>query len=84
MSDERIIEIPYKWIKTLNKHFYFEMFREMYFGTTQTMEETYYTLEEIRADMHLPPMYISYESFKRSYYDWIKCALSKESLPELP
>lgn len=72
MSNETIVEIPYKWLRTLNRDFYFEMFREMVSETGQTYKEVYYQLEQIRSDMHLPEMYSSFESFKRNYYKWIK------------
>lgn len=72
MSNEKIIEIPYKWLKTLNRSFYFEMFRDMVAETGQTYKEVFYQMEQIRTDMHLPEMYTSFESFKRNYYKWLK------------
>ena len=83
MEENTIIEIPLKWLKTLDKDFYFEMFREMYYGTTQSRKETYYTLERIRTDLHLPEMYTTWESFEQSYYQWVRNKQTKDSLVKI-
>jgi len=83
MNDNKIIEIPYKWLKTLDKDFYFEMFREMYYGTTQSRKETYYTLERIRTDLHLPEMYSTWESFEQNYYRWVRGKQTNQKLVKI-
>jgi hypothetical protein len=83
MSGETIISIPLKWLRTVEKDFYFEMYREMYFENECTMRETWYLLENVRSDMHLPEMYSSFQSFKRNYYKWVNNKVeSNNMLPE--
>ena len=70
MSEE-IIEIPKKWYLTLFKDHYFETFKEMY-NRGHTMERTFYDLEAMREEAGIPPAYLTFDSFRKAFYKWVK------------
>jgi hypothetical protein len=76
MNEGDLIEIPKDMYMTLFRDHYFSMYREMFYSCENSMERTFYDLEDKRENVGLPPAYLTFESFKKAYYKWSKDKLS--------